>query len=57
VSVEEISSLLGVASGPELGRALAAFDLAIAAGEVRSRPGALRFLAGLARTPPRRPAR
>jgi tRNA nucleotidyltransferase/poly(A) polymerase len=40
----EISSLLGLPEGPELGAALEAFDLALAAGEVRSAPGARAWL-------------
>jgi tRNA nucleotidyltransferase/poly(A) polymerase len=36
----EISSLLGLPEGPDLGAALEAFDLALAAGEVRSARGA-----------------
>jgi hypothetical protein len=40
----EISSLLGLPEGPELGAALEAFDLALAAGEVRSARGARAWL-------------
>jgi len=57
VEVLEVASLPGISSGPELGRALAALDLAVAAGEVRSRPGALRLLARLGRGSPRRATR
>lgn len=46
----EISSLLGLGEGPELGRALEAFDLALAAGEVRGAPSARTWLRRL-RTP------
>ncbi|MFI5198593.1 MAG: hypothetical protein ACHQJD_08235 [Thermoanaerobaculia bacterium] len=40
----EISSLLGLPEGPELGAALEAFDLALAAGEVRDARGARAWL-------------
>jgi tRNA nucleotidyltransferase/poly(A) polymerase len=40
----EISSLLGLTEGPELGAALEAFDLALAAGEVRGARGARAWL-------------
>jgi tRNA nucleotidyltransferase/poly(A) polymerase len=57
IAVHEVASLLGVSSGPELGRALAALDLAVAAGKVRSRSGALRLLADAGKAPPRRAPR
>ncbi len=57
IDVHEVASLLTVSSGPELGRALEALDLAVAAGEVRSRTGALRLLAGRGRTPRHRAPR
>ena len=47
IDVHEVAALLKLSHGPELGRALAALDLAVAAGEVRSRTGALRLLARL----------
>jgi tRNA nucleotidyltransferase/poly(A) polymerase len=49
VAVDEVASLLKISSGPDLGRALAALDVAVAAGEVASRPGALRLLARFGR--------
>jgi tRNA nucleotidyltransferase/poly(A) polymerase len=55
IDVHEVATLLGVPPGPELGRALAELDLAIASGAVRSRGGALRLLAGSSRAG-RRPA-
>jgi len=47
IDVHEVAALLKLSHGPELGRALAALDLAVAAGEVRSRTGALLLLARL----------
>ena len=44
LSLAEISSLLGLAEGPELGRALEAFDLALASGEVRGARAARAWL-------------
>lgn len=41
----EISSLLGISEGPDLGRALDAFDLALAAGDVRGARAARAWLA------------
>jgi tRNA nucleotidyltransferase/poly(A) polymerase len=49
LSLAEISSLLGLAEGPELGRALCALDLALACGDARGARGAR---AWLARRPP-----
>ena len=46
-SLEEISAWLGSPSGPRLGVCLAALDLAVAAGEVRGRREARRFLTNL----------
>jgi len=49
VTVSEVAAAIGADSGPELGRALAALDLSLAAGDVRSRTGALRLLAARSR--------
>ena len=57
VDLNEVADAVGVSSGPALGSALEALDLALAAGEVRSRTGALRLLARRGRTAPGRAAR
>jgi tRNA nucleotidyltransferase/poly(A) polymerase len=54
--LEEIRSALSLAEGPELGRVLASFDLALAAGEIRGRRAARAWLAERGRVlkrPPR----
>ncbi len=54
--LEEIRSALSLAEGPELGRALADLDLALAAGEIRGASAARAWLSarGNALKPPRR---
>jgi tRNA nucleotidyltransferase/poly(A) polymerase len=54
--LEEILGALGLTEGPELGTALAAFDLALAAGEIRGARAARKWLAvpaGSGKRPPR----
>jgi hypothetical protein len=55
LSLEEIRTALRLDEGPRLGEALAALDLALAAGEIRRAPGARRWLAArrLGKRPPR----